>query len=73
MPPLRPIKRRKLIYYFRQLGFEGPFPGKKHEWMQRGESKFRIPNPHMEDISSELLAELLKQAGITRKEWEELQ
>ncbi len=24
MPPLKPIKRRDLIYYLKQLGFDGP-------------------------------------------------
>ena len=25
MPPLKPIKRRDLIYYLKQLGFDGPY------------------------------------------------
>jgi hypothetical protein len=28
-----------------------------------------IPNPHRGDISIDLLARILKQAGITREEW----
>ena len=27
MPSFGPVKRRKLIYYLRQAGFFGPFPG----------------------------------------------
>ncbi len=33
MPHLGPIKRRDLIYYLRQLGFEGPYPGGNHQYM----------------------------------------
>lgn len=29
MPPLKPVKRRDLIYYLKQLGFGGPLFGKK--------------------------------------------
>jgi hypothetical protein len=31
-----------------------------------------LPNPHESDIGSEFLLALLKQAGISREEWEEL-
>jgi len=40
--------------------------------MVRGEIKIYVPNPHEGDISRDLLARLLKQAGIERKEWEGL-
>lgn len=30
MPELVPIKRRDLIRYLRNLGFEGPYSGKRH-------------------------------------------
>jgi hypothetical protein len=29
MLPLKSIKRRDLIYYLKQLGFDGPYSGKK--------------------------------------------
>ena len=29
-----------------------------------------ISNPHQDDISQELLADILRQAGITKEEWE---
>ena len=38
--------------------------------MTKGELKVRIPNPHREDISKHLVAEILRQAGITNDEWE---
>ena len=72
MPPWGPIKRRDLVRYFRQLGFDGPYSGGKHQFMIRSGRTVRIPNPHTADIGRELLARILKQAGITRVEWEKL-
>ena len=54
------------------LGFEGPFAGTKYMFMQRGDVTLHIPNPHQEDISQALLQRILKQAGISREEWEAL-
>ncbi len=50
MPGLKPISRRDLIIRLCQLGFVGPFAGKRHEYMERGHFKLRIPNPHQGDI-----------------------
>jgi predicted RNA binding protein YcfA (HicA-like mRNA interferase family) len=72
MPPLKPIKRRELIGYLKQLGFEGPYSGAKHQFMIRGDRTVRVPNPHQADIGRELLARILRQAGIDRSEWERL-
>jgi hypothetical protein len=35
MPAIRAIGRRALIAYLRQLGFEDPFPSKRHQFMQK--------------------------------------
>jgi hypothetical protein len=72
MPPFGPIKRRDLIAYLRELGFDGPFCGKKHQFISRGALRVRIPNPHQGDISKGLLATVLAEAGISRDEWEQL-
>jgi predicted RNA binding protein YcfA (HicA-like mRNA interferase family) len=72
MPRFGPIKRRDLIRYLGQLGFEGPYSGGKHQFMIRGEITLRLPNPHRSDIGKKLLARILRQAGISREEWEEL-
>lgn len=72
MPPLRAIKRLELIRLFKELGFEGPYPGGKHQYMVKGNLKVWIPNPHQADISPVLLAQILRQAEISREEWEEL-
>lgn len=72
MPKLSPIKRKDLIYYFRQLGFDGPYSGGNHQFMIKETLKVRVPNPHQGDISQGLLVRILKQAGIEKEVWEEL-
>jgi hypothetical protein len=37
-----------------------------------GNHSVTIPNPHGRDISEHFLRDLLKQAGISREEWEKL-
>ena len=72
MPPLGPIKRKELIHYLRELGFDGPYAGGKHQYMLKGEIKLTVPNPHQSDISRDLLVRILRQGGIDRSEWEKL-
>ena len=69
MPKLPPSSRRKFIQRLRELGFEGPFVGGKHQQMKRGDLTLIIPNEHESDIGPGFLQRLLKQAGITRDEW----
>jgi len=38
--------------------------------MVRGDRTVRIPNPHGGDIGVEFLSRILKQAGVSRREWE---
>jgi len=40
--------------------------------MIKGEITLRIPNPHKSDIGREFLLRILKQAGISRRDWERL-
>ena len=40
--------------------------------MIKGMLKIRIPNPHKGDISQYLIAEILRQAGISSKDWDSL-
>ena len=72
MPHFGPIKRRELIAALRRAEFSGPFAGGKHEFMQRGEASITIPNPHGSDIGPNLLSKVLRQAGISREEWQRL-
>ena len=67
---LGPISRRDLIYYLRQAGFDGPYPGGKHQYMVKEELKLTIPNPHKGDISRGLVAKILCQANMNIDEWE---
>jgi predicted RNA binding protein YcfA (HicA-like mRNA interferase family) len=72
MPPFGPVKRRALVRYLRQLGFEGPYSGTRHQFMIKGDITIRVPNPHQADIGRDFLARILRQAGIDRKDWESL-
>jgi predicted RNA binding protein YcfA (HicA-like mRNA interferase family) len=68
---LKPLSRKELIRKFKVLGYSGPFSGGKHQFMIKRSHKIRIPNPHVADIDASLLKEILRQAGISSKEWEE--
>lgn len=70
MPPIRPISRRNLIRNLRRLGFEGPYPRTRHECMVKDDRLLILPNPHRGDIGRALLMDILRQAGISRAEWE---
>ncbi|MGH9900657.1 MAG: type II toxin-antitoxin system HicA family toxin [Pyrinomonadaceae bacterium] len=72
MPPFGPVKRKDLIRHLKQAGYEGPYTGGKHQYMVKGDVTLRIPNPHQGDIGKELLARILRQAGIDKGEWERL-
>lgn len=73
MPPFAPVKRPDLIRAMRKLGFTGPQNGGSHQYMIRGQQKVFIPNPHNGDISKGFLLRILKQAGISKKESEEIE
>jgi predicted RNA binding protein YcfA (HicA-like mRNA interferase family) len=64
------ISWTKLVQKFRRLGFDGPYSGGRHFFMARDELKVRIPNPHRGDISRHLVAEILRQAGISNEDWD---
>lgn len=72
MPAIGPVKRRDLIRFLSQLGFEGPYSGGRHQFVVRGGTTVRLPNPHESDVSTGLLVRILRQAGVTREEWEKL-
>lgn len=67
---LVPISRREFIRRMLRLGFDGPFSGGRHEFLLRADRRLILPNPHRGDISADLLARLLDEAGVTRQEWE---
>ena len=72
MPPFRPIKRKELINALKEAGFEGPYAGGRHEFLVKGQLRLILPNPHQGEIGKDLLARILRQAKLTREEWEKL-
>jgi predicted RNA binding protein YcfA (HicA-like mRNA interferase family) len=73
MPAFGPISRKDLIRCLRAAGFDGPYLGGKHSFMTKGNVTLTIPNPHKSDIGRGLLARILRQAGISRKRWEQIE
>ncbi|MSQ07504.1 MAG: type II toxin-antitoxin system HicA family toxin [Dehalococcoidia bacterium] len=72
MPPFGPVSRRDLISALRRAGFEGPHSGRLHQFMLQGDRTVWIPNSHSGAIGRELLARVLRQARISRTDWERL-
>ncbi len=72
MPRLGPIKRKDLVYYPKKVGFEGPFSGGKHQFMIKGDLSITVPNPHKGDIGLDFLVKILRQAKVSKEEWEKL-
>ncbi len=73
MPAFGPISRQDLIRALREVGFDGPYAGGRHAFMIKGDLTLTLPNPHRGDIGRELLARILRQAGISRDEWERIE
>ena len=69
MTRLTPVSRVELLRRLRSLGFEGPFVGGHHYFMARGDFRLIVPNPHRGDISVDLLARILRRAGVSREVW----
>ena len=69
MANLNPASRRELVKKLKALGFSGPFPGGKHQWMRREDLRITIPNPHAGEIDPGLIQRILGQAGMTVEEW----
>ena len=70
MPRFGPISRRELIRYLRQLGYDGPHAGGRHSYMEKGAFRLRIPNQL--EVDRGLLRLILREAGVSREEWEAL-
>ncbi len=72
MPTFGAIKRAELIRAFKKLGFVGPLSGSNHQYMVKEQLKIFIPNPHKGEIGKSLLSRILRQANISREQWEKL-
>src|ERR1039457_5809846 len=66
---LTPVTRRELIKRLRNLGWDGPLSGGKHQFMVKGAMKLPFPNPHGGVLSVGMVSEILKETGISREEW----
>ncbi len=66
---LTPVTRRELVKRLSKLGFDGPYPGSRHDVMARGDISIIIPNSHHgEEISISLIARILKRAGVSQQD-----
>ncbi|MEX0776415.1 MAG: type II toxin-antitoxin system HicA family toxin [Phycisphaeraceae bacterium] len=61
-----------MIAALQRAGFAGPNASGKHPIMRRGGVTIHVPNPHQGDVSRDLLSRILRQAGISKSEWERL-
>ena len=66
----KPLSRREFVRKLRQLGFNGPWSGKRHEYMERNKVIALLPNPHGKDFSVGFIKEMLKQIGLTNEEFD---
>ena len=69
MPKLNPISWNDLVRRLRKFGFDGPYQQVKYPYMVRGSLVLTVPNPHKKEIGVDLLTRILKQAGVSRKNW----
>jgi len=68
----KPISRLALIRKLKNLGFVGPYSGGKHEFMERGNLRLVIPNPHRGDIGVRLISIILKQIDLSSNDFDAL-
>jgi predicted RNA binding protein YcfA (HicA-like mRNA interferase family) len=66
---LSPVSRDELIRRLRELGFTGPYTGGRHQFLVRGATRLILPNPHRSSIGADLLARVLREAGVSREDW----
>lgn len=52
----KPVSRKEMIRRFRELGWEGPFPGGRHPHMAKGPVNVPIPNEHRGEIDWSLMS-----------------
>ena len=75
MPAFAQIPRAELIRALRAADFSILEPGglvSGHCMVRRGTLTLAIPKYHCTQIKPGLLAEILRQGGISREEWEKL-
>ena len=68
----KPISRRELIRRLRISGWQGPFSGKRHQFMSKAGRRVFIPNPHRGDLDWSLVKLVIAQAEIAADSWDKL-
>jgi len=68
----RPVSRFALVRKLRKFGFVGPYSGGKHEFMEKGNLRLVIPNPHRGDIGVRLVSIILRQIGLSPDDFDAL-
>jgi predicted RNase H-like HicB family nuclease len=69
-PPFGPILRQQLICALRASDFDDVlYSSGKHPIMFKGDLALTVPNSHQDAIGRELLARILRQAGVSLAEW----
>ncbi|MBN1902364.1 type II toxin-antitoxin system HicA family toxin [Candidatus Sumerlaeota bacterium] len=65
------LKPQEVIRKLRALGYEGPYPGGKHQRMANLDTGKVIPVPFHKgnDVSIGLINEIIREIGVTRDEW----
>lgn len=71
MSKITPLKPQEVIRKLRALGFEGPYPGGKHQRMVNLATGKIIPVPFHKghDVSTGLIREIIREIDISRDEW----
>jgi hypothetical protein len=73
MPGMHPISRKVLVRRLEKLGFEGPFPGGRHDFMRRSSDRLKLALPRADaksrEIGVELQKRILREIGISTSEW----
>ena len=67
---LTPVRRTDLVKRLRKLGWKIERQGgRQHTFVVKDDVAVRIPNEHHTDIEAYHLQPILRETGITRKEW----
>lgn len=69
---LLPVSRKVLVRKLLRLGFDGPYSGGKHQFVEKDGFKIFIPNPHGGDIGKVLLTRIIKELGTSAEEFMKL-
>ena len=71
MPRLVPLKPQEVIRKLVRLGFDGPYPGGRHQRMVNLKTGKVIPVPFHKgcDVSIGLIREIINEVGISREDW----